>query len=232
MARAGAAATAASESSAAAVRARAVAAVRAGAATPAAPARRRPATAPRRRTRHAPPRRAPRPASPVGVRRRVALAVGRFVEARTQGLLDRLLRGRLWVGFVGALLAGIVFLNVSLLELNRDIARTSVQAAALDRQNSEIRARLSALDSSELIQRLATAQGMEMPAPREYRYLRARPSIDARLAARRAAAPTALAAAPPTATTTPAAAATASPAQATSAVASAATTTAASPAAP
>jgi hypothetical protein len=168
-----------------------------------APARPRPSSPPRRRSGHAPTRR-PRPASPPDARRRAALALGRFVEARTQGLLDRLLRGRVWVGFVGALLAGIVFLNVSLLQLNQDIARTTVHASALDRQNSILRARLSALDSSERIQRLAVQHGMTMPAPGQYRYLRARPWLDSELAARRAVPPRSLApAAPAVAQSTP-----------------------------
>jgi cell division protein FtsL len=153
----------------------------------------------------------------------VALAVGRFVEARTQGLIDRLLRGRLWVGFVGALLAGIVFLNVSLLQINQEIARTSAQATALDSQNSELRSRLSVFDSSERIQRLAEQRGMTMPAPDQYRYIEARPWLDDELAARRAVPPrstppavTAVAqSSPPPATTTqPAPAATATPASA------------------
>jgi cell division protein FtsL len=90
---------------------------------------------------------------------------------------------------VGALLAGIVFLNVSLLQLNQEIARTTTQATALDRQNSTLRARLAALEPSERIQRLAEARGMRMPAPGQYRYLRARPWLDAELAARRTTAP-------------------------------------------
>jgi cell division protein FtsL len=164
-----------------------------------APARTRPAAPPRRRSGHAPARRAS-PAAPVDARRRAALALGRFVEARTQGMLDRLLRGRLWVGFVGALLAGIVFLNVSLLQLNQEIAHTTVQAAALDRENASLRTRLSALDSSNRIQRLAEQHGMTMPAPGQYRYLRARPWLDSELAARRAVPPRV---ATPTPTVTP-----------------------------
>jgi cell division protein FtsL len=105
------------------------------------------------------------------------------------GLVDRLLRGRLWVGCIGALLAGIVFLNVSLLQLNQDIARTGKQATALDRQNSRLRVRLATLDSTERIQKLAEARGMLMPAPGEYRYLRSRPWADGALAARRVTAP-------------------------------------------
>jgi cell division protein FtsL len=126
-------------------------------------------------------------------------------------LLDRLLRGRLWVGCMGALLAGIVFLNVSLLQLNQEIARTTTHATALDRQNSTLRARLATLEPTERIQRLAEARGMRMPAPGQYRYLRARPWLDSELAARRAvppeppapAAPVVAQVAPAATTTTP-----------------------------
>ena len=165
------------------------AAARASAAAPEhAPPRRSGATQTRRRSGRVvePARRAPSPAV-ARPRGRVAPTVARFVEARTSGLLDQLLRGRLWVGFIGALLAGIVFLNVSLLQLNQDIARTTVRATALDRQNSALRARLAVLDSAARIQRLAEARGMLMPAPGQYRYLRARPWLDAELANRRAA---------------------------------------------
>jgi len=155
----------------------------AGAAPAHAPARRPAAPARRRSGRTAQPaRRAPAVAAP---RPGLAPALGRFVEARTAGLLDRLLRGRLWVGFVGVLLAGIVFLNVSLLQLNQDIARTSVHAAALERQNSGLRERLAAMDSVDRTIRVAQTRGMVMPPPGEYRYLRAHPWLDAAVAARR-----------------------------------------------
>ena len=169
----------------------------AGAVPAHAPARRPAAPARRRSGRTAPPaRRRPAVAAP---RTGLAHALGRFVEARTAGLLDRLLRGRLWVGFVGVLLVGIVFLNVSLLQLNQDIARTSVHAAALERQNSGLRERLAAMDSVDRIIRVAQARGMVMPPPGEYRYLRAHPWLDAAVAARR---PSSTSATNPAATTT------------------------------
>src|SRR5947208_2024911 len=92
--------------------------------THAAPAPRRARPAPARPER-ARPRTRPgqQPGSPAS---RSAL---RFVERRAGVLLDRLLRGRLWVGCIGLLLAGIVFLNVSLLELNQEIAHTGARAA-------------------------------------------------------------------------------------------------------
>lgn len=169
------------------------------------PARPRPRPAPARRKSGpaAKPRTAARPRA-AAPPRTLAATLGRLAEAR---LLDRLLRGRLWVGCVGALLAGIVFLNVSLLQLNQDIAHTGKQSTALDRQNSTLRMRLAALDSTERIQRLAAARGMVMPAPGQYRYVTPHPSRDGALAARRISAPQpstlAAAPAPAVAQTTP-----------------------------
>lgn len=101
------------------------------------------------------------------------------------GLLDRLVRGPGWIALVGVLLAGLVFFNVSLLEVNRGITRHSERAAELRRANAELRLRVAKLASSERIQRAAAARGFVLPAPGEVRYLRADPARDARLAARR-----------------------------------------------
>ena len=159
---------------------------RAAAATAPAPSRQRPERAPapaRRRSGPVAPARRSRPAAQP--RPGAPAALARFVEASTNGLLDRLLRGRLWVGCIGVLLAGIVFLNVSLLELNREIAHTSTLASTIDRQNSSLRMRLAALDSTERIQRLATARGMVFPLAGDYHYLNARPRLDGARAAQR-----------------------------------------------
>ena len=143
-----------------------------------APSRPRPATAPRRRSGPAAPA---RPAPGSDARRRTLVA-------GANGLLDRLLRGRLWVGCVGVLLAGIVFLNVGLLQLNDDIARTDSKAASMGRENAALRLRLARLDSTERIQQLAAERGFVMPAPGAVRYVTSRPG-DARQAARKTIAP-------------------------------------------
>jgi hypothetical protein len=161
-----------------------------------APARRRTAPA----TRPAPPRRKSGPAT-----QPAAAAIGRVAQQRGAVLLDRLLRGRAWVVLVGALLAGIVFLNVSVLELNRGIATTDTQASSLERANSGLRARVARLDSAERIQRLAAARGFVLPQPGDVTYLRPAAAATSRLAAQRIAPPATLAqqaAAPAAATTT------------------------------
>jgi hypothetical protein len=117
-------------------------------------------------------------------------------------LIDRLLRGRGWVVIVGALLAGIVFLNVSVLELNRGIAQTDAAASGLERTNSALRERVAKLDSGERIQQLAARKGFVMPQPGDVTFVRPRPHVDARLAAQRIT-PPAPTAAETAATTTP-----------------------------
>ncbi len=83
------------------------------------------------------------------------------------------------------LLAGIVFLNVSVLELNRGIAQTDAAAAKLERKNSLLRERVATLDSAERIQELAEARGFVLPPPGDVTYLKPNRERDARLAATR-----------------------------------------------
>ena len=167
------------------------------------PARRaRTMAPPARRTSGAAAR--PKPARrPAPQRIEAGARIERLLEGRAGLLLDGLLRGRAWVVIVGALLAGIVFLNVSVLELNRGIASTSAKSTELERTNSGLRARVAELGSSERIQTAAEMRGFIMPAPGEVEYLRSR-AADGRLAAKRVADQSTLAAntsAPPAATT-------------------------------
>jgi cell division protein FtsL len=107
----------------------------------------------------------------------------RAARARVRGMIDTLLRGRAWIALVAVLLVGIVFFNVDLLELNRDIARTDDKASTLKRQNGNLRLQVARLASSERIQRVAARHGLELPAPGEVRYLKLHPDADARNAA-------------------------------------------------
>jgi cell division septation protein DedD len=113
------------------------------------------------------------------------------------GLLDRLIRGPGWILCIGALLVGVVFFNVSLLELNRGITANSDHAAELRRANAELRLTVAKLASSERIQLAARQRGFVLPPPGEVRYLRASRLRDARLAARRIAPPSGQAVPPP-----------------------------------
>jgi cell division protein FtsL len=111
-------------------------------------------------------------------------------------LLDRLVRGRAWIGIVAVALMGIVFMQVSMLQLNAGIGRAVTSADTLERQNATLRADISRLDSGEQIQKVATELGMVMPAAGDVRFLDARRADGARAAAN----VTAPAPAPPAAT--------------------------------
>lgn len=89
------------------------------------------------------------------------------------GVLDRVLRGPVYIAVVGVLLVGIVFFNVGVLELNHGIASTDVRAAQLKRQNAALTLQLAKLGSSERIQHVALQRGLVLPQPGDVRYLRA-----------------------------------------------------------
>jgi cell division protein FtsL len=88
-------------------------------------------------------------------------------------VLDRLLRGPVYIATVGILLVGIVFFNVDVLELNHGIASTDSRAAQLKRDNAALTLELAKLGSSERIQRLALEAGLVLPQAGDVRYLRA-----------------------------------------------------------
>ena len=113
----------------------------------------------------------------------------RAARARTGSLLDALLSGRGWIALVFVLLAGIVFFNVDLLQMNRDIARNADRISALKRENARLLVDEARLASSERIQEAAAQLGFVLPAPGEVRYLKARPMRDAGQAVKRITAP-------------------------------------------
>jgi cell division protein FtsL len=113
----------------------------------------------------------------------------RAARARTGSLLDALLSGRGWIALVFVLLAGIVFFNVDLLQMNREIARDADRISALKRENARLVLEEARLASSDRIQESAALLGLVLPAPGEVRYLTARPLRDAGLAAKRISAP-------------------------------------------
>src|SRR3954454_21126389 len=88
-------------------------------------------------------------------------------------VLDRLLRGPAYIALVGILLAGIVFFNVDVLELNHGIASTDMRSSQLKRDNAALTLQLAKLGSSERIQRVALQNGLVLPQPGDVRYLRA-----------------------------------------------------------
>jgi cell division protein FtsL len=188
-------------------------ATRAGAAQPRpAPARRpqrRPARPPRRMSGAA--ARAAARGGGVALPRVFDAPFARSLRARTSGVMGALLAGRGWIILIGVLLAGIVFFNVDLLRMNREIALTAEKSTVLKRENARLRRQAALLGSSERIQDAAAELGMVLPGAGDVRYLKAHPEFDARKAARSITEPTDMAAlpapvvtaAPPATTATP-----------------------------
>ncbi|MEA2298062.1 MAG: hypothetical protein QOF77_998 [Solirubrobacteraceae bacterium] len=98
-------------------------------------------------------------------------------------LLDRLIRGRTWIGIVAFALIGIVAMEVALLKLNAGIGRSVQRAAVLQRENSLLSAAVSSMQTAGLDQAGATGQGMVYAPPGDVRYLTAATGDAARAAA-------------------------------------------------
>jgi len=112
----------------------------------------------------------------------------RRAPGRLAPVADRLLRGPGYIALVGVLLAGIVFFNVDVLQVNYGIAQTGTRADALKRENAVLTRELAKLASTERIQEAAAARGLVLPPPGDVRYLKAR-GDDSRRALRTMTAP-------------------------------------------
>jgi hypothetical protein len=88
-------------------------------------------------------------------------------------VLDRLIRGRTWIGIVGFALIGIVAMQVTLLKLNAGIGRSVERATQLTRENSLLTMQVSTLRAADLRQAGTPRQGMVYAPPGDVRYLRA-----------------------------------------------------------
>jgi cell division protein FtsL len=100
----------------------------------------------------------------------------RGARARGGAVLDALLAGRGWIALIAVLLAGIVFFNVDLLRMNRDIAADAERISQLKRQNADLRLESARLGSSERIQEAAARLGLVLPLPGDVHYLRPGPN--------------------------------------------------------
>jgi hypothetical protein len=157
---------------------------RAAARPAAAPPRRR--TAPRRAART--PRPAARAATRGGAAQLIPVAAARTAGAvgdlADSGLMVKLTRGRLWIGVLAVLLAGIVALNVFSLSFSSSASRVAERSESLQRENSVLRAQLAQKLSSQRVEEIAASLGLEVPEPGEIVYLKP-DGRDAEVAARR-----------------------------------------------
>jgi hypothetical protein len=121
----------------------------------------------------APPHRRPsQPGSPARRRAsadsRPGLALrgaGALAGVPSSAFLDRLVRGRLWIGLLAFALIGIVAMQLLVLKLNTGVGRTLGNVAALQRENAQLSIEDSVLSSESRVAPLAAADGMTLAAP-------------------------------------------------------------------
>ena len=132
----------------------------------------------------------PVPAGPLTLPRRGS--TGAFERLRAlpdHRMVDRLLRGRVWIWLIGLMLGGIVAMQVSLLKLNAGISQSVEQASTLERVNADLETEVARLSSGERIRQAAAQEGMVAPSAGDVVYLSPRPDMDPRLAAERMQSP-------------------------------------------
>lgn len=105
-------------------------------------------------------------------------AVGLAEAVATHRLLDRLIRGRLWIGVIAFALIGIVTMQLGLLKLNAGIGRSLEREALLQRENATLSAENSEIAAGESVESQAERMGMELIPSGALRFLAARPFLD------------------------------------------------------
>jgi len=152
--------------------------------------RSRPKAVPRTQTK---PLRAPRkrraPARRPGGQL-IPIAVGTATAVRNlpdSGLVVRLTRGRVWIGVLGVLLAGIVGLNVVTLSLAASAGHVDQNVQALEKENSMLRARNAQRSGVARVRHDAAAIGLSVPQVNQIAAIHATRG-DAAVAAQRLAA--------------------------------------------
>lgn len=85
-------------------------------------------------------------------------------------------RGRVLIVIAGLLAAGLIYINVGKLEAGDGYGRYAQRSLELQRENTIVRSKVAALESSERIARRAKNLGMVMPQPEQFKYLRERES--------------------------------------------------------
>ena len=89
----------------------------------------------------------------------------RVKRARARG-------GILWIAVGGILLAGVVFVNVAVLQLNLRLDSANAQRTKLIAQNANLQTQYSRLISSPRVYAAATARlGLQYEDPSQYGYL-------------------------------------------------------------
>jgi hypothetical protein len=123
---------------------------------------------PARRGRAAQPARTRRAPSGTGIATGLVAGLEALAQHR---LLDRLIRGRTWIGIVAFALIGIVTLQLGLLKLNGGIGRALEHEATLQRQNASLSIENSELAAAGRIEARAAHLGMAFAPAGALRFL-------------------------------------------------------------
>jgi hypothetical protein len=161
-------------------------------AAPARAPRSRPAPARAPRTRPAPRRKPARRKAPArhAGGQLIPIAVGTASAVRRlpdSSLMVRMTQGRAWIAVLGLLLAGIVTLNVVTLSLTATAGTVEQNIAALDRENSMLRARDAQKSGAARIRSDAAAIGLTVASSDDIKVVESSPR-DVQIAAQRLAA--------------------------------------------
>jgi hypothetical protein len=104
-------------------------------------------------------------------------------------LLDRLVRGRLWIGLLAFALIGIVAMQLMVLKLNTGIGATLTREAALQRSNAQLGIEAATGSGEGRIEPLAAATGMTFAPSGRVHFVASSPAGDIGRAASVLAAP-------------------------------------------
>ncbi|HEY5286807.1 MAG TPA: hypothetical protein VIJ50_06860 [Solirubrobacteraceae bacterium] len=80
----------------------------------------------------------------------------------SSAFVDRLIRGRLWIGLLAFALIGIVAMQLLVLKLNTSVGRTLGHVASLQRENAQLNIEDSMYSSESRVAPLASAAGMTL----------------------------------------------------------------------
>jgi uncharacterized membrane protein YgcG len=140
--------------------------------------------APRARARQAPAARLVRPAMAGAALfpQAAVRSAGAVRDISDSSLIMRLTRGRGWIAVLGAMLVGIVALNVISLSLTAGSGRLSLQIDELKTEISGLRAQIDERLSAERVEAEASRLGLAVPDPKAITYLSASDADAERLA--------------------------------------------------
>jgi hypothetical protein len=109
-------------------------------------------------------------------------AVGAFENVSSSAVLDRLIRGRIWIGLLAFALIGMVAMQLLVLELNTGIGRKLGRVATLQRQNAQLGIEDSMYTAEGRVAPLAAAAGMTLAPAGTIHFVTASPGDAARAA--------------------------------------------------